>query len=224
MIDYRNVWPLQLRSAVAGLVVTGACSVAGAQQPVVLPAPIAAPVAEPPVHRGPLRRAASHVSRTFHTYVVGDPALFHEPPLGASINEITGLQACRADQHSFTLYRTDFVSGSDQLTPTGIDRFSRMVRRLDGWLGPILIEAVPDQPGLAERRRDAIVAIAQECGTPVGPDRLVVGRSSFHGIPGDAAGLNYPITIQRAARANGSYPLPPIPVNQLVGPTGAGGP
>jgi hypothetical protein len=199
-----------------------------AQEPVVIqsPMPVAPPSVSAPVQarKGPLHRAVTHTSEAIHTYVIGDPARFHEPPLGSSINEITALQACRADQHAFTLYRTDFVSGTERLTPTGADRFARMVRRLDGWLGPILIEAVPEQPGLAEQRKASIVSLAQACGTPVWPERLVVGRSAYHGLPGDAAGLNYPIAIQRAARADGSYPLTPIPVNQLVGPTGAGGP
>lgn len=196
-----------------------AAGAATAQVPLPPTGPVAAPVPEAKP-RGPIHRAARHIGRTLHEQVIGDPALFHEPPLGYSLRETNAMMIARADQHRFTLYQTDFDADSTQLTPAGAARLDRMARRLGGWLGPILVEATPAHPGLDLQRRDAVLAAMQRSGLPVGPERLVVARSPYTGLNGDDAGISYPILIERDARAVSRYPLPPFPVNN---PTSYGG-
>lgn len=190
----------------------GLAPVASAQEPVVIGPPVASSPVSVPVHRGkgPLHRAVSHASDALHTYVIGDPARFHEPPLGQSVREVNALMECRAEQHNFTLYRTDFFAGSERLTPNGFARLTRMSRRLDGWLGPLVIEADPHRPALAEQRKAAVFDLLQPGNPVLTPERLVVAGSPYTGASGDAAGLTYPIMIQRGARAQGAYALPPM--------------
>ena len=72
-----------------------------------------------------------------------------------------------------------------------------MASRLRGWLGPVLIEWSPDQPGLAEARRTAVLAILQGGGLPVIPERVVIGPSPYPGMLGTDAANNYNILITR---------------------------
>src|SRR5262249_58084812 len=108
---------------------------------------------------------------------VGRPADFVEPPLGYYLRENFGLMRAKADPHRFTLYRSDFLDGSDRLSPTGASRFNIMTRRLRSWPGPGVIEGSPESPGLAEARRAAGPARAQTRGAPAIPQRGVIPPS-----------------------------------------------
>ena len=110
------------------------------------------------VHRqGPIKGAINHGSWFIHEYMVGDPARFDVPPLGWSTGANFAAQAAAAEQHSFTLYRSDFFAGTERLTPDGLRRLGRMIARL-GLLGrPVPVEVDPNRPGLAEARRLAVL-------------------------------------------------------------------
>ncbi len=179
-----------------------------------VPVPPTGPVTTPHYKsKGPLHRVAARWSHKVHEHFIGDPALFVEPPLGYSVYETFGLMKAKADLHDFTLYRSDFVANTTQLSTGGAERLNRMVRRLDYWLGPILIEWTPETPTLAEERKAAVYNLMASASLPVVQERITVGPSPYHGINGDDAGLSHPIMIQRDARATALYPIPPIPVN-----------
>ena len=146
---------------------------------------------------GPIHRAVRHVGRVLQDNFIGYPQEFVEPPPGFAISEIFGTMKGKANVHRFTLYRSDFLDGSDRLSPGGAARFNLMATRLGGWLGPVVIEWSPDQPGLAEARRLAVLAILQGASLPVIPERVVIGPSPYPGLLGTDAANNYNIMITR---------------------------
>ena len=113
--------------------------------------------------------------------MIGYPETFIEPPLGYYVREQMTMQVAKADPHRFTLYKTDFLPGTDRFSPTGASRFNLMFSRLNGWLGPVIVEWTPDEPGLAEARRQAVLATLQRAGRPIIPERVVIGPSPYPG-------------------------------------------
>lgn len=166
---------------------------------------------------GPIHRAFRHTSRALHDYMIGYPEYFSEPPLGGLTYEMFHIQASKADGHQFMLYRSDFVDGTTQLSPGGAQRLTQMSRRLPGWLGPVVVEWSPDRPGLAESRRDAVVALLEQAGLPVVPERVVVGPSPYNGMIGADAAFSYDSMLLRDRNAGISYPVPPLPAATAFG-------
>lgn len=206
----------------------------GQAPPIVGPPPMVGPgpaVGGPNDRSGPIARAAHHVGSTLKDKLIGYPDQFPQPPVGYYVRENNVAQINRADTHRFTLYRTDFWSESDQLTPTGAARLARMVSRAQCWGGALLIEQVPDRPGLAERRREAISGALARANVPIGSDRVLVGLSPYNGLRGDLAGGpsvigGYDgIVLQRSLEAGSSVnlPLPPAQDAQLSTGSGGGG-
>lgn len=172
---------------------------------------------------GHIKKAIHHIKFTIKDKMIGYPEYFDQPPLGYSVRQNMGAQVARAELHSFTLYRTDFVSGTDQLTQTGAARLARMAGRWDYWNGPILVESDPSRPGLAEMRRDTILTSLQGSGLAIDPSRLVVGRSPYTGLRGDIAGGASVITGYDGIVINRSYAAPtalPLPPNQSAATVG----
>jgi hypothetical protein len=184
-----------------------AAEAAEGQEPV--PAPPAPPAQAPPRRIGPIRRAIRHVGRTVHEDFIGDPDLFAEPPLGASLYGTIAVMRAKAEPHVYTLYRSDFLVDAPALTPVGIGRMDRINRTLRGWCGPVIIEPTPDKPGLAESRRDAVIAALQQGGNPVGPERVVIGPPVAPGLLGTDAGNNYATLITRDQKAPASFSVTP---------------
>ncbi|WP_169972849.1 hypothetical protein [Tautonia rosea] len=160
---------------------------------------------------GPIGRAVHHIGYTIKDRMVGEHERFNEPPLGWSVNRNFGAQQARASIHRFTLYRTDFLAGSEQLNPGGLRRLGRMVSLLHCYDGPMLVEIDPNRPGLAEARRLAVLELAASNGTVLEPDRLIVGGSPFLGGRGDLSEIYNGVVIDRSLRAPETYTLPPIP-------------
>jgi hypothetical protein len=163
----------------------------------------------PPRKVGPIRRAFNHAARAVHDDFIGDPNNFAEPPLGAPLNETTAIMKARAAPHFFTLYRSDFLVDSTALSPSGQARMARICSRLRGWLGPVIVEPTLDRPGLAESRRDAVLAILQGSGHPVGLERVVIAASAAPGMLGTDAANNYGILINRDQSAPTQFSLSP---------------
>src|SRR3954453_9349144 len=112
--------------------------------------------ASPPevCHRtGPIHRMLHHSAHTLHDKFIGAPENFIEPPLGFYIKEQFAMQVSKADNHRFMLYKSDFLPGTDRFSPTGAARFNLMYSRLPGWIGPVTVEWTPDEPRVAEARR-----------------------------------------------------------------------
>jgi hypothetical protein len=162
------------------------------------------------------------------TYI-GRPDMFYEPPLGYYARNNFGVMKAKADPHRFTLYRTDFLPGTNRLSPNGAMRFNLMAKRLPGWLGPVMIEWSPDEPGLAEARRAVVLAMLAGAGQPVIPQRVVIGPSPYPGTLGTDGANFYNVMITRDFTAPSSLPLPPNSFSTFGtggggGGGGAGGP
>ncbi len=176
------------------------------------PMPPTGPVpADGGIQGGPIHRAIRHVGQSMHDKFIGYPENFVEPPLGASLYETLGVMKNHADAHDFVLYRSDFLAGTTTLTPGGAQRLTVMANRLPCWLGPLVIEWTPDQPGMAEARRAAVLASLTNARIGVGPERVVVGPSQYNGLNGQEADQDFRIYLIRAATAPlpNSYTVPP---------------
>ena len=158
---------------------------------------------------GPVRRAARHTYNVLQDNFIGYPQEFVEPPPGFYIAETYSLMNAKANPHRFTLYRSDFLDGTNRLSPNGASRFNLMAKRMGGWLGPVVIEWSPDQPGLAETRKQAVLALLSSAGTPVVPERVVIGPSPYPGLYGTDAANNHSIMITRDQAAPSSYSFTP---------------
>ncbi|MFO0907788.1 MAG: hypothetical protein U0794_05405 [Isosphaeraceae bacterium] len=181
------------------------------------------PAPMPPVvaheHGGPLKRAFRHTFRVLQDNMIGYPDEFAEPPLGAYVNEYRTVMRAKADPHRFTLYRSDFLEGTNRLSPSGASRFNIMATRLPSWPGPVTVEWSPDQPGLAESRKQTVLALLQRSGLPVIPERVVIGPSPYPGLFGTEAANNYNILINRDQQAPSSYSVSPNSAGTLTGGT-----
>jgi hypothetical protein len=195
-----------------------AAEAAQAQTPPTAPTPLNCP----PKRVGTLRRAIRHVARTVHEDFIGDPLLFDEPPLGASVNSYRAVMKGKAEPHKFTLYRSDFLVDSTALSPSGASRIGRINAGLACWLGPVIVEPTPDRPGLAESRREAVIALLVGSGNPIEEGRVVIGPPVAPGLLGTDAANNYQNMISRDQRAPAQYSLTPTQTGTLAG-TGGGG-
>ncbi len=178
-------------------------------------------VAQPPVpsdssnvpavcnRRGRIHRMFHHAAHTLEDDFIGHPDTFIEPPLGAYINQQFAVQVSKADPHRFTVYSSDFLPGTDRFSPIGATRFNLMYTRLSAWSGPIIVEWTPDQPALAEGRRQAILDTLERAGSPVLAQRVVIGPSPYPGALGVEAVNQYTNTISRNQAASRIFPLSP---------------
>jgi hypothetical protein len=177
--------------------------------------PYASPPTTPTCERtGLFHRMLHHSAHTVHDKFIGYPATFIEPPLGYYLKEQMTMQVAKADPHRFTLYRSDFLPGTDRFSPTGASRFNLMFSRLQGWMGPITVEWTPDEPGLAASRRQAVLATLQRAGRPIIGERVVIGPSPYpganiSGLAGTEAVNNLNNLIIRSQQAALSYPPSP---------------
>jgi hypothetical protein len=159
--------------------------------------------------RGRVHRMFHHVAHTTQDKFVGYPENFVEPPLGHYVNEQFAVQVAKANTHRFTLYRSDFLPGTSQFSPSGASRFNIMATRIPGWMGPIMIEWTPDAPALAEQRRVALLETMQKAGMPIVAERVVIGPSPYPGAMGVEAVNHNGNTIVRNGAAASAFALPP---------------
>jgi hypothetical protein len=171
--------------------------------------------------RGPLHRLLHHSAHTIHDKFIGYPDTFIEPPLGYYVNEQFALQTAKADPHRFTLYKSDFLPGTNFFSPAGASRFNLMFCRLPGWLGPITVEWTPDEPGLAESRRQAVLETLERAGQTLVPERVVIGPSPYPGAMGIEAVNDFNNLINRSQAAAPAYPLTPAATAYAYGGGGA---
>lgn len=169
------------------------------------------------VEDGFLKRSADCIHRHLHEHWIGHPRFFAEPRFGASLYETMGRQKAKADLHTFTLYRSDFLAGTTKLSPGGARRLSFLASRLGRWHGPIVVEWTPDEPEIALGRRDTIVAALQQASLAVAFDRVVVGPSAFHGIMGPDAGNNHDALIFRDFSAPRAFSFTPTSTAEFGG-------
>jgi len=160
--------------------------------------------------RGPIHRLFHHSAHTVQDKFIGYPDTFKEPPLGYYLTEQLTLQVAKADTHRFTLYRSDFLPGTSQLSPSGASRFNIIFARFPSWLGPIAVEWTPEQPALAQSRRQAILDTMRQAGQPIMVERVVIIPSPYPGAVGTEAANNYSNTVTRGQAAAQTFVLPPV--------------
>jgi hypothetical protein len=163
---------------------------------------------------GFFHRFLHHSAHEVHDKFIGYPAAFIEPPLGYYLKEQMTMQVAKADPHRFTLYRSDFLPGTDRFSPNGAARFNLMYSRLPGWIGPITVEWTPDEPGLADARRQVVLATLQRAGRPIVAERVLIGPSIYPGAylagtAGTESANNLNGLIIRSQQAALSYPPSP---------------
>jgi hypothetical protein len=199
----RIVW-LSGIAAIVVVVVVLTASPAGAQT-------LDNSASSPPVcnRRGRIHRLFHHSAHTLQDKFVGYPDTFIEPPLGYYSSEQFAVQVAKADTHRFTLYRSDFLPGTSLFSPTGASRFNIMSTRIPVWMGPITVEWTPEQPALAEQRRQALLETMQRAGRPLLADRVVIGPSPYPGAMGVDAANNTGNIIQRNTAAAAVFALSP---------------
>jgi hypothetical protein len=159
--------------------------------------------------RGPIHRLFHHSAHTVQDKMIGYPEAFVEPPLGYYINEQFTIQVAKADPHRFMLYRSDFLPGTSQFSPIGASRFNIMFTRLPSAVGPVAVEWTPEQPALAEARRQAVLATLAQAGQPLVANRVVIAPSPYPGAMGVEATNNYMNTTNRNMQAPLGFALPP---------------
>jgi hypothetical protein len=159
--------------------------------------------------RGRIHRMFHHVAHTAQDKFIGYPQTFVEPPLGYYVNEQFAVQVAKANTHRFTLYRSDFLPGTTEFSPSGASRFNIMAARMPGWTGPIMVEWTPGAPALAEERRVAVLETMRNAGMPLVAERVVIGPSPYPGAMGVEAVNHSGNIILRNGGAAPVFPLPP---------------
>ena len=125
-----------------------------------------------------------------------------------------GVMRTKADPHRFTMYRSDFLAGTSQLSPNGAMRFNLIAARFRGTALPVVIEWSPDQPGLAEARARRSWLCSREADCRSSPS-AVIGPSLYPGLLGTDAANNYGAMSTRYNAAPNSYSLPPNTVGSF---------
>jgi hypothetical protein len=159
--------------------------------------------------RGRLHRMFHHTAHTLEDKFTGYPENFVEPPLGHYITEQFAVEVAKADTHRFTLYRSDFLPGTSLFSPIGASRFNIMATRIPGWLGPVTVEWTPEQPQLAQSRRQAILDTLSKAGRPIVAERVVIAPSPYPGEMGVEAINSYSNTLLRNQASASNFGLPP---------------
>lgn len=106
------------------------------------------------------------------------------PPAGFSVNEYRDRLRASGQDARMVLYRQDFFEGTDELNPKGLERLAELSVLLPSTFSPLFIENTPDDPELAERRRQTVFKGLQRASFPVPQERLVVGSARFPELRG----------------------------------------
>ncbi len=167
--------------------------------------------------KGAMYRLGYKIGFCLRDNLIGYPQYFDEPALGRSLYDNMGRQKAKADVHTYTLYQSDFLAGTADLSPGGARRLSYLASRLNRWSGPVVIEWTPDQPPLAEARRMAVVASLQNARLVDNPARVVIGPAAFRGMIGPDAGNNHDTLIYRDYTAPRSFSVSPTSTAEFGG-------
>jgi hypothetical protein len=188
------------------------------------PAPEGATVAGTASCAAPAAGGAVLPGRTGHhmdcqAKMWGYPSEFIAPPLGAVMAANMRPMVANADAAGMVLFRMDFLYGCEGLNVHGADRLARIASRMIQNPYPIIIERTPE-PGLAESRRAAVLALLAREGVPVPPERVVIGNRLSVGLSGPDA-----MRVQLYYLSNMDYQNQPVPILTVggIGGTGAGG-
>lgn len=155
--------------------------------------------------------------------VLGYPEDFRPRPLGASVYDTARTMVANGEAARLTLYRYDFVPGTETLSPAGLDQLARLAPQFAASPYPLIVERTPGDPALAEARRLAVLAALEANVGPVPPDRVLVGEARAHGMAGINAQILGANAIDRARGYGPTIPILSNGVNSPSGVTGGGG-
>jgi hypothetical protein len=153
----------------------------------------------------------------------GYPEEFEPRPLGASLYEHGKIMAANGAQARLVLYRYDFIEGTSELSPRGIDQLVKYSAQMAVSPYPLIIERTIGDPTLAESRRYAVLARLAQSPTPMTSDRVLVGVPMPNGLSGTDAQIIAGNGLQRTQSYGPPIPLLSNGVNSPSGVTGGGG-
>lgn len=97
----------------------------------------------------------------------GYPEYFEEMPLGTAVGSHKLVQISKGWAARSVLYRYDFRDGAVRLNTQGERRLRQLTNAYSCWMHhPLIIEATPEHPHLANARRDHIAELLQDHGFP----------------------------------------------------------
>ncbi len=172
------------------------------------PEPLDPVAAEKSAPKHVARKARSWGWRRFQGRFLGYPEEFEPRTLGAALYDHGRVMVANGTAARLTLYRYDFQEGSAELTQRGLDQLAKLGPQLAAGPYPLLIERTPEDAGLAQSRRFAVLARLARGPCPVGSDRVLVGVP----IPNGLSGPDAQITAGNALARTVQYG-PPIPIN-----------
>jgi len=203
-----------------------------AASPVLIASPVV--VAEPPLGPALLdldalaRHAPKNVEkkreslhwRRKQARMLGYPEDFVPRPLGASVYDHGRAMVSNGDAARLVLFHYDFVVGSDRLNPRGFGQLMKHAAKIAEGPHPLIIEPTPDQPGLAERRRLAVLNLVASWPFPIAPDRIIVAAPRSNGLPGIDAQIINGNGMERTREYGPPIPINSNGVNSFSGVTG----
>jgi hypothetical protein len=163
------------------------------------------------------RKARSWHWRRLQGKMLGYPEEYEPRPLGASLYEHGWIMAANGAAARLVLYQFDFVDGSSELSPRGLDQLAKFTSQLAASPYPLIIERTPAAPGLAESRRYAVLARLARGPCPLPSDRVLVGVPTPNGMSGLDA---YIIGNNGLGRTQQYGPPIPIQSNGVNSPSG----
>ena len=159
----------------------------------------------------------SPIWRRLQGRLYGYPEEFVPRPLGASLYDHNLAMTANAAAARLTLYQYDFIQGSSELSPRGLEQLAKLVPQLLASPFPLIVERTPGNPNLAALRREAIAIRLAQGPCPIPQDRVVVGVPIANGL----TGVDAQIIAGNALGRTQQYG-PPIPINSngVNSPTG----
>jgi hypothetical protein len=153
-------------------------------------------------------KSRSRLWRCLQGKLWGYPEAYEPRPLGSSLYDHGLAMAANGAAARMVLHQYDFLPGSSELNPRGLDQLFKLSAQMAASPFPLIVERTPDNPGLAESRRYAVLAHLARGPMPVTSDRVFVGVPSAVGLSGNDAFI---ISNNSLGRTQ-SYG-PPIPIN-----------
>jgi hypothetical protein len=108
------------------------------------------------------------------------------PPNGTYVRRWQELQAMRAGEDDFVVYKHEWCQGGPALGPYGRWHLGQIIKRLGGSPYTVVIQPDGDE-GLNEARRLLIVTALAQAGVPDAARRVVVDFPKAEGLSGEEA-------------------------------------
>ncbi len=147
---------------------------------------------------------------------------FEAPPLGASVYQNFRTMVANGEAARMVLYRYDFIEGTELLNLRGRDQLAKIAAMSPNNSFPIIVERTPENPALAEARRQGILGVLGLNGVAVPPDRVLVSAPIAVGMRGVEAGLLHTRQLDNT-RIQATPLQPPVAGTSGLGFSGGGG-